>query len=124
MNNDPLLDILKESNKYNMYINDLKSDKKEILLSGLSSFGKRQIMYGTHVELNKNIIYIVSSMKQAENVYKDFKYFGDNVYVLPEKEILDFNVLTENKETLFKRMDVLKIYHMKKIHKKVYLLFR
>ena len=58
MNNDPLLDILKESNKYNMYINDLKSDKKEILLSGLSSFGKRQIMYGTHVELNKNIIYI------------------------------------------------------------------
>lgn len=125
MNNDPLLDILKESNKYNMYINDLKSDKKEILLSGLSSFGKRQIMYGTHVELNKNIIYIVSSMKQAENVYKDFKYFGDNVYVLPEKEILDFNVLTENKETLFKRMDVLKkinISHEKNSQKGIFII--
>lgn len=115
---DPLLNIMKESNTYLNYIEKLKEERegsrKPIQLTGLSKFGKAQIAYATLKEFNTNIYYIVPSTKIMEEIYNDFKYFGDNVYVLPEKDIANVDTISQDMENYFQRMNTLeKILHGK-----------
>lgn len=111
-----LVELLKQSVKYKEFLNNVKENilenklkyKEPFMLSGLTDISKKQIISALFKDIkDSNIYYIVENQKRAEEVYKDFEFFENNISVLKEKDIHNFLVISENKNNLFERMKVL-----------------
>lgn len=111
-----LVELLKQSVKYKEFLNNVKENilenklkyKEPFMLSGLTDVSKKQIISALFKDIkDSNIYYIVENQKRAEEVYKDFEFFENNISVLKEKDIHNFLVISENKNNLFERMKVL-----------------
>lgn len=111
-----LVELLKQSVKYKEFLNNVKENilenklkyKEPFMLSGLTDVSKKQIISALFKDIkDSNIYYIVENQKRAEEVYKDFEFFENNISILKEKDIHNFLVISENKNNLFERMKVL-----------------
>lgn len=111
-----LVELLKQSVKYKEFLNNVKENilenklkyKEPFMLSGLTDVSKKQIISALFKDIKySNIYYIVENQKRAEEVYKDFEFFENNISILKEKDIHNFLVISENKNNLFERMKVL-----------------
>ncbi len=112
---DILLETLLNSKSFGNYIKDVKSKKLPIMLSGLNSVAKVQMMSATSLLAERPIVYVSANEIEARRVLKDFQSFNKEAVIFPKREIKNFDTFAESKENLFERVSVLN----KLIEKKV-----
>lgn len=70
-----LIEDLKKANKFLEYVEDVKNKYSPIILSGLSSVGKIQLVEATKEYTNKNICLVTYNELQARKIVQDFEVF-------------------------------------------------
>ena len=101
--------------KFTEYISNIENKTSPIVLSGLSSVGKIQLIEATKEYLNKNICIITYNELQAKQIVKDLKYFSNNVVSFPKREISPYDYDAESKDLPYERIDALnKIFEAEK----------
>lgn len=102
-----ILETLLNSKKFGSYIEDVKNDKFPLMLSGLTSLAKVQMMSATSLFTENKLIYIVANDIEAKKVLEDFRYFYKDTLYFPKRDIKNFDTFAESKENLFERIEVL-----------------
>ena len=111
---DIILETLLNSKKFGEYIRDVKGNKFPIMLSGLTSVAKVQMMSATQLFSKNSLIYVVSNELEAQKALEDFKYFNKEALYFPKRDIKNFDTFAESKDNLFERIEVIhKIYEQK-----------
>ena len=106
---------LENLDKFSEYITVVKNKISPIVLSGLSSAGKIQLIEASKQYSNKNICIITYNEIQAKNIVKDLKYFSNNVVYFPKREIASYDYVAESKDLPYERIDTLnKIFEQEK----------
>ena len=106
---------LENLDKFSEYITEVKNKISPIVLSGLSSAGKIQLIEASKQYSNKNICIITYNEIQAKNIVKDLKYFSNNVVYFPKREIASYDYVAESKDLPYERIDTLnKIFEQEK----------
>lgn len=108
-----LIEENNKSSKFQNYITDLKNKISPIILSGLSSVGKIQIIEATKTYKNTSILLITYNEIQAKRIVEDLKYFSDNVLYFPKREIAPYDYDTRSKDLPYERIGTLnKLYEI------------
>lgn len=102
-----LIKIMPNVKKFNDYIQDVKSNKTPIMLSGLTDVGKVHLAYATSFFAEKPICIITYNELQAKKLMKDFNFFEQQIDYFPKREIVTFDYVAESKNVLFDRISVL-----------------
>ena len=113
-----LIEDLKKANKFLEYVEDIKNKYSPIILSGLSSVGKIQLVEATKEYTNKNICLVTYNELQARKIVQDLKYFSSNVFYFPKREIVSYDYMAESKDLPYERIETLnKIFEQDKNNK-------
>ena len=102
-----LIKELEKLPKFREYISSISKKLSPIVLSGLSSVGKIQLLEATKEFANKNICVITYNELQARKIVKDLKYFTNNVVYFPKREIVSYDYIAESKDLPYERIDTL-----------------
>ena len=102
-----LVKVVPNVKKYKTYLEDVKNKINPMMISGLTDSGKVHLAYSTYFYAERPICIVTYNELQAKKIIKDLAYFEDNVKYFPKKEILAYDYLTESKDSLFERIEVL-----------------
>ena len=102
-----LVKVVPNVKKYKTYLEDVKNKINPMMISGLTDSGKVNLAYSTYFYAERPICIVTYNELQAKKIIKDLAYFEDNVEYFPKKEILAYDYLTESKDSLFERIEVL-----------------
>ena len=111
-----LTDELQNSKKFSEVINNIKTTKSPISLSGLSDMGKIQTIAALNESLNKNICVITYNQIQAKRLLKDMAYFTQKTAIFPKKELVTYDYIAESKELPYERIETLNNIRSNKIN--------
>ena len=110
-----LIEEINKSSKFTNYITDLKNKISPIVLSGLSSVGKIQLVEATKEYQNTNILLITYNEIQAKRIVNDLKYFSNEVIYFPKREIAPYDYDARSKDLPYERICTLnKLYEISK----------
>ena len=93
-----LIKELENLKKFKEYVSDINKKISPIVLSGLSSVGKIQLLEATKEFADRNICIVTYNELQAKKIYKDLKYFS------ALKKIKNFSVSLH--------VEVYEVYHL------------
>ena len=114
-----LIKELENLKKFKEYVSDINKKISPIVLSGLSSVGKIQLLEATKEFADRNICIVTYNELQAKKIYKDLKYFSGNVVYFPKREIASYDYVAESKDLPYERIETLnKIFEQEKFAKK------
>ena len=102
-----LVKVVPNVKKYKTYLEDVKNKINPMMISGLTDSGKVHLAYSTSFYAERPICIVTYNELQAKKIIKDLAYFEDSVEYFPKKEILAYDYLTESKDSLFERIEVL-----------------
>ena len=102
-----LVKVVPNVKKYKTYLEDVKNKVNPMMISGLTDSGKVHLAYSTCFYAERPICIVTYNELQAKKIIKDLSYFEDNIEYFPKKEILAYDYLTESKDSLYERIDVL-----------------
>ena len=102
-----LVKVVPNVKKYKTYLEDVKNKVNPMMISGLTDSGKVHLAYSTCFYVERPICIVTYNELQAKKIIKDLSYFEDNIEYFPKKEILAYDYLTESKDSLYERIDVL-----------------
>ena len=102
-----LIEKLKQLEKFSEYIANIKNKYSPIVLSGLSSVGKIQVIEATKQCTNKNICIITYNELQARKIVNDLKYFTNNILYFPKREIASYDYIAQSKDLPYERIETL-----------------
>ena len=102
-----LIKELEKLPKFQEYVSDISKKLSPIVLSGLSSVGKIQLLEATKEFTNRNICIMTYNELQARRIVKDLKYFTNNVVYFPKREIASYDYVAESKDLPYERIDTL-----------------
>ena len=112
-----IISKLCELPKFKEYITKIEEKNSPISISGLSDVGKIQYIYATKQSTNRPICIVTYNELQARKIVEDLKYFAEDfetILYFPKKEIVTYDYITESKDLLFSRIDVLNKIEKKK----------
>lgn len=109
-----LINILEKYDKFNSYIKDIKQSVNPIMLSGLTDSGKVHLSYATKMYVDRPICIVTYNELQARKLIKDLKYYTNDVFYFPKREIVTYDYLAESKDSLNERIDCLNNIQNKK----------
>ena len=93
--------------KFLEYNECVKNKISPIVVSGLSSVGKIQLIEATKQYSNKNICIVTYNEIQARKIIQDLKYFTNNVIFFPKREIAPYDYEAESKDLPYERIETL-----------------
>ena len=102
-----LIKEIEKSPKFLEYNECVKNKISPIVVSGLSSVGKIQLIEATKQYSNKNICIITYNEIQARRIIQDLKYFTNNVIFFPKREIAPYDYEAESKDLPYERIETL-----------------
>ena len=102
-----LVKVVPNVKKYKTYLEDVKNKINPMMISGLTDSGKVHLAYSTYFYAERPICIVTYNELQAKKIIKDLAYFEDSIEYFPKKEILAYDYLTESKDSLFERIEVL-----------------
>ena len=102
-----LIKSLENLEKFSDYTSQIKEEKSPIVLSGLSSVGKIQLIEATKEYTDRNICIVTYNELQARKIIKDLQYFSNNVVYFPKREIASYDYIAESKDLPYERIEVL-----------------
>ena len=109
-----ILQSLLDTEKFQDYLNEIKSKTTPISILGLVDVAKSQIISATAQSIKKPVCLITYNEIQAKKLYEDLQYFNKNVVFFHKKEIVTYDYVAESKDLLYKRMDALNQIYEKK----------
>lgn len=109
-----ILQSLADTEKFQDYLNEIKSKTTPISILGLVDVAKSQVISATVQSVNKPVCLITYNEIQAKKLYEDLQYFNKNVVFFHKKEIVTYDYVAESKDLLYKRMDSLNQIYEKK----------
>ena len=110
-----LIKELENKPKFSEYISKIKEKISPIMIAGLSSVGKTQLIEATKKYTNQNICILTYNELQARKIIKDLQYFTNNVVYFPKREVASYDYIAESKDLPYERIDTLnKIYAQSK----------
>ena len=102
-----LISILEKYDKFSSYVKDIKQGVTPIMLSGLTDSGKVHLSFATQMYADKPICVLTYNELQARKLVKDLKYYSDEVFFFPKREIVTYDYLAESKDLLNERIECL-----------------
>ncbi len=109
-----IVKVLPNYKKFNSYIDDIKNKISPVMLSGLTDVAKVHFAYSTHFYTEKPICIVTYNELQAKKIVEDLKYFTDNVFYFPKREIMVYDYIAENSDIAFERIKCLNNINSKK----------
>ena len=109
-----LVKVMPKLKKFNEYMENVKNNTFPITLSGITDVAKIQLAYSTSFYAERPICIITYNELQAKKLVKDFKYFTEEVYLFPKKEILAYDFYAESQDIFHERIEVLNKIHQNK----------
>ena len=109
-----IVKILPNFKKFNDYISSVKEGTTPIMLSGLTDASKVHFAYSTLFYTDKPICIVTYNELQAKRIINDLKYFSDNVFYFPRREILSYDYLAGSIEISYDRIKCLNSIYNKK----------
>ena len=103
-----LLQPLQENDKFITVINSIKNKKFPINISGLSDSGKSYIIDGIFNEIDNSLVIVTHNEIEAKNLYEDLNLYSTNVYFLPIREVVFYNVDAISGDLRWARLKVIK----------------
>ena len=87
-----LMRPLEESSNFSEVIGCLQKGQLPINLSGLSDSGKSYVINGIFEKVDNSIVVITHNEIDAKNLYEDLSLYSTDVYFLPIREVVFYNV--------------------------------
>lgn len=83
---------LESSKEFNNIIQSIEGKKYPIDIYGLSESGKSYLIQGLFNKFDKSIVIATHSDMEAKNIYEDLCLYNLDVYYLPYKDVVFYNV--------------------------------
>ena len=103
-----LLQPLQENDKFITTINSIKNKRFPINISGLSDSGKSYVIDGVFNEIDNSLVVVTHNEIEAKNLYEDLSLYSTNVYFLPIREVVFYNVDAVSGDLRWARLKVIK----------------
>ena len=98
---------LQQSQKFIEIISSIENKKGPITISGLSDVGEIQFISAIKDSIKRKLCIVTYNELQAKRIVKDLKYFYEDVYFFPKREIATYDYLVESKELPYERIEIL-----------------
>lgn len=102
-----LMNPLLNSHSFINLKNSLENNKN-LELSGLFESGKSYIINAIYEEQNKSMVIVTHSDIEARNIYEDLSFYTQDVYYLPAKEIVFYNIAAISGDLRWARLSVIR----------------
>ena len=103
-----LLQPLKENEKFISILNELKKKSFPIDIVGLSESGKSYIIDAIFSKIEDSLVVVTHNEIEAKNLYDDLSLYSTNVYFLPIREVVFYNVDAISGDLRWARLKVIK----------------
>ncbi|WP_238883682.1 transcription-repair coupling factor [Clostridium sp. YIM B02551] len=103
-----IMEPLESSDKFKEVIKNLDSNTTPIGVYGLGDSGKSYFINGVYENYNKSILVVTHSDMEAKNLYEDLSLFHMNVFYLPAKEVVFYNIDAISGDLRWERLKVFK----------------
>ena len=103
-----LLQPFQENNKFITVINSIKNRRFPINIAGLSESGKSYVIDGIFNEIDNSLVIVTHNELEAKNLYEDLSLYSTNVYFLPIREVVFYNVDAISGDLRWARLKVIK----------------
>ena len=113
-----LMRPLEESSNFSEVIGCLQKGQLPINLSGLSDSGKSYVINGIFEKIDNSIVVITHNEIDAKNLYEDLSLYSTDVYFLPIREVVFYNVDAISGDLRWARLKVINEI-LKKREKKI-----
>ena len=113
-----LMRPLEESSNFSEVIGCLQNGQLPINLSGLSDSGKSYVINGIFEKIDNSIVVITHNEIDAKNLYEDLSLYSTDVYFLPIREVVFYNVDAISGDLRWARLKVINEI-LKKREKKI-----
>ena len=113
-----LMRPLEESSNFSEVIGCLQNGQLPINLSGLSDSGKSYVINGIFEKVDNSIVVITHNEIDAKNLYEDLSLYSTDVYFLPIREVVFYNVDAISGDLRWARLKVINEI-LKKREKKI-----
>lgn len=105
---DGLLKPLKDSREYVNIIDGIKKDKFPIGIFGLSESARSYLIETMYEEMDKSFLVVTHNDVEAKNLYEDLSFYLTNVYYLPSKEVVFYNIEAISGDLRWERLKVIR----------------
>jgi len=75
---------------------------------GISESAKSYLLYGVLTGIDKKMLVVTHSDVEAKNIYEDLSFYFNDVYYLPTKEVVFYNIDAVSGDLRWERLKVLK----------------
>ncbi|MFR4050816.1 MAG: transcription-repair coupling factor, partial [Clostridium perfringens] len=86
----------------------MESGNYPVMINGLSDSGKSYFINGIYEESDKPIVVVTHNDIEARNIYEDLSFYLPNVYYLPSREIVFYNIDAISGDLRWARLKVIK----------------
>ena len=103
-----LIKPLMEMEEYKRLFEDVNRGLNPIAVNGLSESHKSHIAYSIYDMIKKPVVFITYNDLEARRVFDDLSFFTDNVYYLPSREVLFYDIEAISPDIAAERLKTLK----------------
>ncbi|MEQ8154156.1 MAG: transcription-repair coupling factor [Clostridiaceae bacterium] len=103
-----IMEPLESSDKFKEVIQNLKSDITPVGVYGLGDSGRSYFINGIYENYNKPLLVVTHSDMEAKNLYEDLTLFHLDVFYLPAKEVVFYNVDAISGDLRWERLKVIR----------------
>ncbi|MDP4178496.1 MAG: transcription-repair coupling factor [Bacillota bacterium] len=105
---DGLLKPLQDSRDYNEIIDNINKGKFPIGVFGLSESARSYFIDAIYEKMDKSFIIVTHNDVEAKNLYEDLSFYVNNIYYLPSKELVFYNIEAISADLRWERLKVLR----------------
>ena len=106
--------ILRDLKSSSVYKNIINKNTSPVSISGLIGVSKSALISAIKSDNKKPIICVTYNEIQAKRLIGDIKFFDENVYYFPKREIAIYDVDAESSDIEFERIKILNDIYLKK----------
>ncbi len=102
-----LVEELKQNEKFNELLNEIKQKKSQVAISGLTSVEKCIALESILENNKKSICLVTYNELQAKKLCSDLKNFKKEVLYFPKREIASYDYVAQSKDLPYERISIL-----------------
>jgi transcription-repair coupling factor (superfamily II helicase) len=99
---------LQLSEQYKSVMSAIENGRCPIGAYGISESAKSYLLYGVLTGIDKKMLVVTHSDVEAKNIYEDLSFYFNDVYYLPTKEVVFYNIDAVSGDLRWERLKVLK----------------
>ncbi|WP_027625384.1 transcription-repair coupling factor [Clostridium lundense] len=103
-----ILKPLVNSSEFKIIKSSIKKDKYPLGIFGLSESSRSYVIKGVYDEIDKPLLILTYSDVEARNIYEDLSLYIAEVYYLPTKEVVFYNIDAISGDLRWERLKVIK----------------